>query len=160
MILWYAAGAVFGVWNVFQSSGLDFRLVALGALGPLLLDLPFGHQAIGHTLLLSVVALTAAMVATTGRGRRLVRRRLIGLPIGLFGGLVLSGAWAHPEVFWWPLLGTEFGDVPLLPALPLALALEALGGLAAVWCWRRFGLADRQRRSEFVRSGRLEVVAS
>ena len=32
MILWYAAGAVFIVWNVFQSSGVDFRAVAVGAL--------------------------------------------------------------------------------------------------------------------------------
>ena len=32
MIFWYAAGAVFLVWNVFQSPGLDMRFVAIGAL--------------------------------------------------------------------------------------------------------------------------------
>ena len=38
MVLWLAFGAIFGVWNVFQSTGLDFRLVAIGALLPTLID--------------------------------------------------------------------------------------------------------------------------
>jgi len=42
MILWLVFGSVFGVWNVFQSSGVDFRLIAMGALAPLVLDAPFG----------------------------------------------------------------------------------------------------------------------
>ena len=28
MLLWFVFGAIFGVWNVFQSPGLDFRLIA------------------------------------------------------------------------------------------------------------------------------------
>ena len=52
MILWLACGSIFGVWNVFQSSGLDFRLIALGALLPLAIDAPFGAQSYAHTLLL------------------------------------------------------------------------------------------------------------
>ena len=31
MFFWLTFGSIFGVWNVFQSSGLDFRLIALGA---------------------------------------------------------------------------------------------------------------------------------
>ncbi len=42
MVLWLAFGAIFATWNVFQSTGLDFRLVAVGALLPLALDPPFG----------------------------------------------------------------------------------------------------------------------
>jgi len=34
-------GAIFGVWNVFQSPGVDFRLIALGAMLPLAIDAPF-----------------------------------------------------------------------------------------------------------------------
>ena len=56
MVLWLAFGSIFGVWNVFQSPGLDFRLIALGALLPLVLDAPFGEQAYAHTLLSAVVA--------------------------------------------------------------------------------------------------------
>ena len=35
MVIWFAFGSIFAVWNVFQSPGLDFRLIALGALLPL-----------------------------------------------------------------------------------------------------------------------------
>ena len=57
MLLWFAFGAIFGVWNVFQSPGLDFRLIAAGALLPEVIDLPFGAQAYAHTLLAAIVVL-------------------------------------------------------------------------------------------------------
>lgn len=158
MILWYAAGAVFIVWNVFQSSGIDFRAVAVGALLPLLLDLPWGRPAYAHTLLAAVAALTVVMLATSGRGRRLVRRRLLGVPIGWFCGLVLSAAWADQELFWWPVLGWSLPEGDLLPSWTVVVALEALGLAAAGWVVVRFGLADPHRRERFVRTGRLEVV--
>ena len=55
MLLWFAFGSIFGVWNVFQSPGLDFRLIAVGALLPLALDAPFGAQSYAHTLCSAVV---------------------------------------------------------------------------------------------------------
>jgi hypothetical protein len=158
VILWYAAGAVFVVWNVFQSSGIDFRAVALGALLPLLLDLPFGEQAYAHTLLAAAVALVAVMALTSGRGRRLARRRWIGLAIGWFCGLVLSGAWLTKEIFWWPVFGVERPHVALVPSWPVAAVLEAIGLAAAAWIVVRFGLRDAARRGEFARRGRLEVA--
>jgi hypothetical protein len=159
MLFWYAAGSVFGVWNVFQSSGLDFRLVAIGALLPLVLDAPFGAQAYAHTLLSGVMVLVVAMAVTAGRGNRLRRRRALGLAIGWFSGLVLSAAWAHKEVFWWPLFGTDLPEVALLPPWPVLAVEEALGLAAAWWAWVRFGLADAPRRGAFLRTGRLAVVA-
>jgi len=158
MILWLVFGSVFGVWNVFQSSGVDFRLIAMGALAPLVLDAPFGAQSYCHTLLSAVLVLLAAMLFNVGRGRRLRRRRALSFSIGWFAGLVLSGAWAHKEVFWWPLFGTERPEAPLLPPIGLLLVLEALGAIAAWWCWRTFGLADRARRDDLVRRGRLVAV--
>ena len=161
MILWLAFGSIFGVWNVFQSSGLDFRLIAVGALLPLAIDAPFGHMSYAHTLLSGVVVLVLAMGLTAGRGKRLRRRRALSLSIGWFAGLVLSGAWAYKEVFWWPAFGTSMpDDAPLFPALPLAIALEIAGAAAAFWVWTRFGLADAERRSEFARTGRLRVEES
>jgi hypothetical protein len=158
VILWLAGGSIFGVWNVFQSSGLDFRLVAIGALAPLVIDAPFGAQSYAHTLCSGVVLLVVAMVATMGRGRRLLRRRALSFVIGWFAGLVLSGAWTHKEVFWWPAFGAERPEAPLLPPLPLLLALEAIGIAALVWTWTRFGLAARSRRVSFMRRGRLSVA--
>jgi hypothetical protein len=158
MFLWFVFGAIFGVWNVFQSPGLDFRLIAAGALLPELLDLPFGAQAYAHTLLAAVVVLLVTMLATTGRGRRLRRRRALGLAIGWFAGLVLSAAWAHKEVFWWPAFGAARPDAALFPAGPVVVAEELLGAAAAWWTWTRFGLRDAARRAELWRTGRVTIV--
>jgi hypothetical protein len=158
MLFWLTCGAIFGVWNVFQSSGLDFRLVALGSLLPLVLDAPFGAQAYAHTLLSAVVVLVVAMAVTAGRGHRLRRRRALSLAIGWFACLVLSAAWAHKEVFWWPAFGAGRPDAPLLPPWPVVIVEELLGLAAAWWAWTRFGLADEARRRTFLRTGRLAVV--
>jgi hypothetical protein len=158
MLLWFAFGSIFGVWNVFQSPGLDFRLIAVGALLPLALDAPFGAQSYAHTLVSAVVVLVIAMVCTTGRGRRLRRRRVLGLPIGWFTGLVLSGAWAHKEVFWWPAFGWSRPSAPLLAPWPVVIVEEVLGAAAAWWAWSRFSLRDPARRQRFWRTGRLEIA--
>lgn len=155
MILWRVFGSVFGVWNVFQSTGLDFRLVAVGALAPLAVDAPFGEQSYGHSLLGAVAVLVIAMAAFAGRGRRLRRRRALSFAIGWFCGLVLGGAWAHQEVFWWPAFGVERPEAPLLPSWPVVAVLECVGLAAAVWTWRRFRLDDASRRRAFARTGRL-----
>jgi hypothetical protein len=160
VLLWYAAGAVFAVWNVFQSAGLDFRAVSLGALLPLAVDLASGHQAYGHALIAPVAALVMVMLVTSGRGRRLLRRRWIGLPIGWFCGLGLSGAFASQRVFWWPAFGRSFGHVALLPAVPVVVIEELLGIAATVWIWTRFGLRDPSRRRELLRRGRLALVGA
>ncbi len=158
MLLWFVFGSIFGVWNVFQSPGLDFRLIVLGALLPTLLDLPFGEQAYAHTMLAATLALVVTMLATTGRGRRLRRRRALSLAIGWYCGLVLSAAWAHKEVFWWPAFGTSFPHVSLFPAWPIVVVEELLGLAAAGWVWTRFGLRDSARRGQLVRAGRLTIA--
>lgn len=157
MILWYAAGAVFAVCTVFQSTGLDFRAVAIGALLPLI-DTIAGHQAVAHTLLAPTIAMTAVMALSAGRGKRLVRRRLIGLPIGWYFGIGLSGAFTQQEVFWWPAFGREFGDAAIWPPLGWAIALEAMGLVALRWAWLRFELSDPQNRRDFWRCGRLVLA--
>jgi hypothetical protein len=158
VILWLAFGAIFATWNVFQSTGLDFRLVALGALLPLAIDAPFGAQSYAHTLLVAVIVFLVAMLVTSGRGHRLRRRRALSLSIGWFTGLVLAGSWANKELFWWPAFGTERPEAPLLPPWPVVVLLEVLGAAAAWWVWSRFGLRDPERRRAFVRTGRLAIA--
>jgi hypothetical protein len=90
--------------------------------------------------------------------RRLLRRRLIGLPIGMMMHLVLDGTWAHTEMFWWPFFGTDFGagQVPEVErGIAVWLVLEGIGAGCLVWAWRRFGLDDRARRAQFLRTGQL-----
>ncbi|HKF92287.1 MAG TPA: hypothetical protein VKC52_12525 [Acidimicrobiia bacterium] len=159
MLLWYAGLSVVLVYFVFQSTGIDYRLVVAGSLLPFAVDLPFVGLAYGHTLLGSVALLVAVMLLTIGRPR-LLRRRLLCLPIGAFCGLVLSAAWANTDVFWWPFTGASLPDGSLLPA-PGIVLLEELAGLAAcAWIVHRFDLVDRGRRDEFLRSGRLRAPAS
>jgi len=143
------------VANVFRSVGVDYRLVAVGALLPLVVDLPAGHRAFGHTLAFAVVLLVAVMLLTIGRPR-LLRRRLLCVPIGVFFGLVLSGAWSG-DGFWWPVTGWDHAG--LLPVW-WGVVLEELAGLVACW-WvvGQFDLYLPEPRREFWRSGRLKAVS-
>lgn len=158
MLLWFVFGSIFGVWNVFQSSGIDFRLLALGALLPTLLDSPWLAQSYAHTLLAAVFVLTVTMLLTAGRGRRLKRRRALSLAIGWFAALVLAGSWMHKELFWWPAFGATRPDFALFARWPVVVVEELLGAAAAWWAWSRFGLRDGARRRAFVRTGRLAIA--
>ena len=155
MLLWFVGLSVALVWLVFQSPALDVRIVAVGALVPWLDGLTAGTSVL-HTLLGSVALLAIVMLAT--RRRRLLRRRLLGIPIGTFLHLVLDGAWTDAELFWWPFLGTDaLGDeLPELARSAVTVVAMELAGIAAgVWTWRAFGLGDRAKRDDLVRTGRL-----
>ncbi len=154
MVLWFVGPSVLIVWAVFASPAADYRLVAVGSLVPLL-ELPFGEPRLLHSLTGAAVALVAVMVAA--RGRRLVQRQLLGLPIGMLQHLVLDGAWADSHAFWWPFLGTAWSDadLPELGRGGLSVLLELAGLVAGAWAYRRFRLAEPARRADFVRTGRL-----
>ena len=74
MFLWFAGGAFVAVWLVFRSPAVDYRLVVLGALLPLV-ELPIGEPRILHSLTAAVAALGLAMLVTPRR--RMVQRRLV-----------------------------------------------------------------------------------
>jgi hypothetical protein len=154
MLLWYVGVSVLFVANVFKSAGVDYRLVAVGSMLALLVDLPIGHTAFGHTLLFPVALLALVMLATIGRPR-LLRRRLICIPIGVFCGLILSGSFASSDLFLWPLGGTAFPTEALLPVW-WVVVLEELAGLVACW-WvvGQFDLYLPEPRRDFFRTGRL-----
>jgi hypothetical protein len=155
VLVWFVGLSVALVWLVFQSPALDVRVVAAGALVPWA-DGVTGGAWVLHTLVGSVVLLAAVMAVT--RRRRLLRRALLGVPIGTFLHLVLDGAWADAELFWWPFLGGAPFDEPL-PELArqagAVVAMELAGVAALAWTWRAFGLADPARRRQLLRTGRL-----
>lgn len=156
MLLWFAGASIVIVWAVFQSPAIDYRLVMLGSVLPVG-EVLAGRALVLHTLAASVAALGLVMLAT--RERRLVRRRWIGLPIGLMLHLVLDGVWARSETFWWPFFGWGF-PADSVPEAGLAgvwkVLLEVAGIAALVWAYRRFGLADPERRDRFIRSGQFD----
>jgi membrane-bound metal-dependent hydrolase YbcI (DUF457 family) len=155
VLLWYVGMSVLLVANVFRSVGVDYRLVAVGSLLPLLVDLPFGERAFGHTLLFPVALLVVVMLATIGRPR-LLRRRLLCLPIGVFAGLVLSGAFTQGDTFFWPLFGTDFPGDPLLPEWWVVVLEELVGLVACWWVVGQFDLYLPGPRAEFLHTGRLQ----
>ena len=155
MLLWFAGLAFVAVWVVFKDPAIDHRLVVAGALLPDVIDVWSGGRWVAHSVVFSVVLLTVVMLGT--RGRRLLRRRLLAVPIGTFLHLVLDGMWTDEEVFWWPASGWSFGDraLPSIERGWVNVALELAGLLALAWVWRRFRLGEPERREHFLRTGRL-----
>jgi hypothetical protein len=155
MLLWFLGTALLSVWYVFTDPRFDYRLLLVGALLPDVIDVPGGQARWAHSLVVAVGALALVMVVTAGR--KPIRRMLLGIPIGMLLHLVFDGAFASTEVFLWPFLGS-WGDIQV-PSLERALWLNALmeiaGALMLLWTYRRFGLADRTRRRQFVRTGIL-----
>ena len=154
MLIWFATLSVVLTWAVFQSPAIDYRLVALGAVLPVV-EAPFGAGPL-HSLLAPTLVLALVMVAT--QRRRLVRRRWLGLPIGMYLHLVLDFAFTRTATFWWPFLGFEFspGSSPEWDRGVLSLLMELVGIGVGVWAYGRFGLDDPARRSRFLRTGQLD----
>ena len=130
MVLWFAACAVLGAWWVLRDANFDYRLIAVGALVPDLVDaVAFQHRALAHTLVFAVGSLVVVMLATINR--RALRRHLIAVPIGFLAHLVLDAVWANKTLFWWPAFG-DWGTSAIVPPLPWLLIREGLGVVAAI----------------------------
>ena len=155
MILWFVGTSVLAVWYVFHDGRFDNRFLILGVLLPDAVDAVWGGARGFHSLVGSVVVLTSVMMATIGR--RVVRRRLLALPIGVFLHLVFDGAFADTGVFWWPFTGLSFDSarLPIAERGGLNVVFELIGLALCVHAWRIFGLKNRVRREAFVRSGSL-----
>ena len=153
MLLWFAGLSIVVVWVVFRDPAVDHRLVAVGAVLPLV-EAPVGPRLL-HSVVGSAALLGLVMLAT--RHRRSLRRHLIAVPIGVFLHLLLDGAWTDAGAFWWPLSGlaSPDGDVGAVERGWWGLPLEVAGALALVWVWRRFRLGEADRRAAFLRTGRV-----
>jgi hypothetical protein len=157
MVLWFVCLSIAGVFVIFRDAAMDYRMVTAGALLCDPVDFVVRHG-IGplHSVVVVVALLGVVMGATIGR--RSLRRRLLGLIIGLFAHLILDGAWLVTKAFWWPLAGTLSSEK--LPFLERGLAIvagqELIGLLVGVWLWRRFRLQTPTRRSLFFKTGRID----
>ncbi len=126
MLLWFVATSVFTVFFVFRSPAFDYRPLMVGSL------IPLASVRVLHSIVFAVVFLAVVMLATIGH--RLLRRRLLGLPVGVMLHLVFTGAWTNDKVFAWPLFGWDVGDVthPVVARAWWNVPLE-LAGLAGCW---------------------------
>ncbi|MCU1387263.1 MAG: hypothetical protein JWL72_601 [Ilumatobacteraceae bacterium] len=158
MLLWFCGTAIVSVWFVFRDPAFDYRLLCVGALLPDAIDVWFGGARALHSITTSIVVLIGVVVASAGRKRW--RKRALAIPIGMMLHLVYDGAFTKAKLFWWPLGGVHFRDVPL-PSVSrglLDIPFELLGAAMLVWVWRTFGLRAPARQTAFWRTGRLDPV--
>jgi len=156
VFLWFVVLSVVIVAVVFRSPAIDHRTVIVGSLLPLV-EAALGGPRLLHSVVGAVGLLGLVMVAT--RGRRLLRRRLLGVPIGMMCHLVLDGAFTRTDVFWWPVAGLDFaaGQIPEIDHLVLSVVLEVVAVGVGIWAWRMFGLEDPAKRERFRTQGRLDL---
>ena len=155
MLFWFVATAVWSVWFVFRDPKFDYRLVAIAALVPDLIDGLRGAVGPLHSVVTSIAVLFAIMIATAGR--KPSRQRLLALPIGMFIHLIFDGAFSNTKTFWWPLTGISLSEnsLPSVERGTWNLPLEIVGVIGCVVAWRYFSLADKSRRTNFLKTGSL-----
>ncbi len=156
MLLWFIVPTVLAVFAIFRDASLDYRLIAAGAVLPDIVDgLVARRMAWLHSVVVVVAVLFAVMGVTIGR--RAMRKRLLALPIGMFGHLVLDGAWLTKEAFWWPVISGGSHRLPTLDRpVGLLVAFELVGLLGALYFVRRMKLETPARRRLFLRTGTLD----
>lgn len=166
MIFWHLGGGVVLAKILFGRS-LDFRLVALGALLPDLIDKPVGRiflrqrfqsgRLFGHSMA------GAFVIAAISRRNP----RLRGLAAGVLTHLILDSIWRDGQVALWPLVG-KFPRKPTVGAwwrafVPgvsdLKLLEEVAGVVLLIHFWRQERLIGRSVLSAFVSDGRLPSIS-
>ncbi len=159
MFFWFLGSACIAVWFVFRDDRFDYRVLALGAIVPDLVDGLTGGAWIMHSVVTSVLVLAVVMaVARRGSVRR---RRWLALPIGMIFHLVFDGAFNNTRLFWWPFGGTGFHNtnLPSFDRWGLNVVLEVVGLAMLWWMWRTNNLSDPAVRQEFVKTGHLRANA-
>ncbi len=155
MVLWFVILAPVLVAEIFQSPMADYRVVAIGAALPLI-EAFFAGARYLHTMVVATGLLAVVMLATANR--RLLRRRLLGIPIGLLLHLVLDFTWVESELLWWPAFGFEFNDdatAAFNRPVEIGLLLDIAAIVVGIWAFRRYELDNPDNRDLLVRSGRL-----
>ena len=160
MFFWFLGTSFVAVWFVFRDDRFDYRVLALGALVPDIIDIVTGGVWVMHSVVSSVVVL--AFVMAIARRGSLRRRRWLALPIGMLMHLVFDGAFNSTETFWWPFAGFTFVNesIPSLNRMPLNILLELIGIALLGWMWKINQLSRRDNRARFLSTGRLVGATS
>ena len=156
MFFWFIATSIWSVWFVFRDPKFDYRLLAIAALVPDLVDGLRGAVGPMHSVVVSISVLFFIMIATAGR--RPIRQRLLAIPIGMLMHLIYDGAFTDTKVFWWPFTGTALSSksLPSIDRGLVNLALELFGVIACIIAWRYFLLSNTNNRRAFFKVGSLQ----
>lgn len=155
MLFWFLGASIATVWWVFRDDRFDYRVLAVGALAPDIIDLAVGGATGAHSLPVSTVVLALVMLTTRRGSPR--RRRWLALPIGMFLHLVFDGVFNNTTLFWWPLAGTDLTGigVPSLERMDWNILLEIAGMVLLAVMWRIHSMSHGDARRRFVRTGHL-----
>lgn len=102
--------------------GLDYRILAVGAMLPDIIDKPLGHvftdlgngRLIAHSLVF-FLALAGVAMWTTRRGSRSAPA-IVALAFGTGAHLAFDEMWRMPFSFWWPTFGFMFPALGFAPS--------------------------------------------
>lgn len=115
---------------------LDYRLLALAALWPDVIDKPLAiwvfpysnsTQNIGHSLLVHVALLLGGLLFTP---------KVLPYILAFNGHLIADRMWLHTETFWWPLYGWQvFWAYKFMnsPAAMLQVYLDIITNYPHIW---------------------------
>jgi hypothetical protein len=144
MLLWFVGTSVAAVWFVFRDPQFNFRLVVVGALIPDIIDGIGGGAGPLHSLISVVAIMVVAMLATIGR--RVLRKKVLAVIIGLFLHLVFDGAFTNTSMFWWPLGGfaTYEQALPSIDRGWINVGLELVGVVLIIWVRSQIGLMGKK----------------
>jgi hypothetical protein len=168
MILYHVGVTLLVIWFVMRgNTRVDYRIAAFGAILPDLIDKPIGRilfrerfesgRLWGHTLLFNVALLCVLFFL---RGRR--KRVFTLVPVASLLHLAEDNVWSKPQVFWWPLFGTDFVREPYTTywwapwVSSGAMIQEAVGLACLVWLFAAHGMLNRDGMRTFLRTGHLE----
>jgi len=174
-ITWAAANVLQRKGRSFRWPHLDYRLLALVALAPDLLDKPLAIFVLrqsgaallfGHTLLLHLVVWMVALAA----GRL---SRWLPYLLALSGHLVADRMWGFRQTLLWPFLGAQFHQwrevgspaafleayISIIGDEPKLLWFELAGLALLVWLIADRKLYRKDRLGRFLRTGRVRDPA-
>jgi membrane-bound metal-dependent hydrolase YbcI (DUF457 family) len=118
--------------------------VVVGALIPDIIDGIGGGAGPLHSLISVVAIMVVAMLATIGR--RVLRKKVLAVIIGLFLHLVFDGAFTNTSMFWWPLGGfaTYEQALPSIDRGWINVGLELVGVVLIIWVRSQIGLMGKK----------------
>ena len=147
MLLWFAGLSFIIVATVFACPAIDYRLVVIGSLVPVI-EMVLEGPWVLHSLLAPVVVMGFVMIAF--QGKRLKQRKWLGIPIGMFLYLFLDRAWT--------LSGFQIdkANAPTREQPVVLVVMEATGLLAASYGVRKYKIYEKENMKLFLRTGRIQ----
>ena len=155
MLLWFAGLSFIIVATVFASPAIDYRLVMIGSLVPVVEMFLEGPWML-HSLLAPVLVMGFVMIAF--QGKRLKQRKWLGVPIGMFLYLFLDRAWTKANLFWWPLFGfqIEKADTPTWEEPAILILMEIAGLLVVGFGVAKYKIYEKENMKLFLKTGRIQ----